>query len=123
MSTPLDRPKPTLESLRPALAAFGRAHPVIRRIELCGSVARGESTPSSDVDVVVEFAPGRLPRGLAGFTFLDDLEGELAADLDIAVDLITSGAVRSAAKSENRSLARAVARDARVVYEAEPTAA
>ena len=123
MSTTLDRLKPTLENLQPALAAFGRAHPAIWRIELFGSVARGESTPLSDVDVVVEFVPGSVPRGLAGFTFLDDLESKLAADLDVAVNLITGGSVRSTAKGNNPSLARAVKRDARVVYEAEPTAA
>ena len=123
MSTTLNRPKPTLEGLRPALVAFGRAHPVIQRIELFGSVARGESHPLSDVDVVVEFTPGSVPRGLAGFAFLDDLESELAADLDVAVDLITSRSVRSAAKVGNRSLARAVERDAQIVYEAEPAAA
>lgn len=123
MSATLDRPKPTLESLRPALVAFGRAHPVIRRIELFGSVARGESTPSSDVDVIVEFMPGSIPRGMAGFAFLDDLESKLAADLNVAVDLITEGSVRTATKVGNLSLARAVKRDAQVVYEAEPAAA
>ena len=119
----LNRPAPTLEALQPVLAAFGRAHPEVRRIELFGSVARGEATPLSDVDLVVEFAPGSVPRGMAGFAFLNDLEGELAADLDVPVNLITAGSVRTAANIGNRSLARAVARDARVVYEAEPAAA
>ena len=123
MNATFAKPTLTLESLRPALMAFGRAHPEVRRIELFGSVARGEATPESDVDLVVEFAPGSVPRGMAGFAFLDDLEGELEADLDVSVDLITSGSLRTATKVGNRSLARAVARDAQVVYEAEPAAA
>ena len=123
MNATFAKPTPTLESLRPVLAAFGRAHPEVQRIELFGSVARGEATSLSDVDLVVEFMPGSVPRGMAGFAFLDDLECELAADLNVSVDLITSGSVRTAAKVGNRSLARAVARDARVVYEAEPAAA
>lgn len=122
MSATLDQRKPLLESLCAALVAFGRVHPVIHRIALFGSVARGDSTPSSDVDVVVDFMPGSVPRGLAGFAFLDDLESEMAVALDIAVHLITSGSVRAAAKSGNRSLSRAVERDARLVYEAEPAA-
>ena len=68
----------TVNEVRSILAAFGGAHPEVMRVELFGSVARGENTPESDVDVVVSFAPGSLPRGMAGFAFLDDLEKELA---------------------------------------------
>ncbi len=122
MSTTLDRPKPTLESLRPALAAFGHAHPVIRRIELFGSVARGESHPLSDVDVVVHLIPGSLPRGIAGFGYLSDLEEELAARLGCPVDLVEHGAVENARRIGNNALPRAVDRDALTVYELDPAA-
>ena len=33
----------------------------IRRMALFGSVIRDDFTPESDVDVLVEFAPGRTP--------------------------------------------------------------
>ena len=81
MSADSTNPKLTPEDLLPALIAFGRAHPAIQRIALFGSVARGEVTAESDVDVVVKFQPGSLPRGLAGFGFLNDLEAELATRL------------------------------------------
>ena len=122
MSTTSTKPKLTPEDLLPALIAFGRAHPTIQRIALFGSVARGETTADSDVDVVIGFQSGSLPRGLAGFGFLSDLEAELAAQLGCPVDLIEQGAVENARRIGNRALPRAVDRDARTVYESEPAA-
>ena len=110
------------DELREALALFGQAHPEIVRIVLFGSVARGEDTPESAVDVVVSFTPDGVPRGLAGFGFLDDLEKELAARLGRPVDLIDQEVVENALRIGNDSLPRAVARDDRLVYETEPEA-
>jgi uncharacterized protein len=47
----------------------------IRRLALFGSVLRGEDTPASDVDLLVEFEEGRTP-GLLGMA---ELELELGA--------------------------------------------
>ncbi len=113
---------PTLAGVRYNLAAFGRAHPQIERIEVFGSVARHEATPTSDVDVVVQFTPGSLPRGLAGFAFLDDLEGELSRNLAFPVNLVTAGSLQTASRIGNHALPRAVARDGRLVYALEPAA-
>ena len=113
---------PTLASVQGALAAFGRAHPQIERIEVFGSVARADGTSSSDVDVLVQFTPSSLPRGLAGFAFLDDLEAELSRKLACPVNLVTADALQTAARLGNPSLPRAVARDARLVYALGPTA-
>lgn len=92
-------PKPTLESLLPALAAFGRAHPTIERIELFGSVARGEATVRSDVDLVVRFVPGSLPPGPASFELLSGLEKELVAHLGHPVNLVEQGTVEKARRA------------------------
>ena len=70
---------------REAVAAFCRRHDV-RRLALFGSVLREDFSPASDVDVLVEFAPGRGP-GLAFFT----MEAELSALLGRKVDLNTPG--------------------------------
>lgn len=45
---------------REPLAAFCRRHS-IRRLSLFGSVLRDDFRPDSDVDVLVEFEPGRAP--------------------------------------------------------------
>jgi uncharacterized protein len=70
---------------RAAVAAFCRRHHV-HRLALFGSVLRDDFTPKSDVDVLVEFEPGRVP-GLAFFS----MEAELSAILGRKVDLNTPG--------------------------------
>ena len=123
MSTVVLRAGPkTVDEIRGVLAAFGRLHPEVSRVQVFGSVARGEATMDSDVDVVVRFVPGSLPRGLAGFGFLGDLEDELAARLGCPVDLVEQGAVENARRIGNHALPRAVDRDACTVYELEPAA-
>ncbi len=51
------------------IAAFCRQHG-IRRLAIFGSALRGELRPDSDVDVLVEFEPGRTP-GLLGIARLE----------------------------------------------------
>ena len=50
----------------------------IRRLSLFGSVLRGDFRPDSDVDVLVEFAPGFVP-GLAFFEMQEELSAILGA--------------------------------------------
>jgi len=56
------------------IADFCRRHH-IRRLSLFGSVLREDFGPESDLDVLVEFEPGRVP----GFFTLYDMEQELSA--------------------------------------------
>ena len=58
---------PQLSIPRETLAAFCRAHG-IRRLAIFGSALRDDFGPDSDVDVLVEFDPDRIPGlfGLAG---------------------------------------------------------
>jgi hypothetical protein len=42
------------------LAAFCRKNH-IRRLAFFGSVLRGDFRPDSDIDILVEFEPGRVP--------------------------------------------------------------
>ena len=65
------------------IADFCRRHH-IRRLAFFGSVLRDDFTPDSDVDVLVEFEPGKTP----GFAFFD-VEQELSQILDRRVDLRT----------------------------------
>jgi len=64
---------------------FCRRHD-IRKLALFGSVLRDDFRPESDVDVLVEFEPGRTP-GLAFF----GMEIELSEILGRKVDLNTPG--------------------------------
>jgi len=58
----------------------------IRRLSLFGSVLRDDFTPESDIDVLVEFKPGRTP-GLAFFGSIPDALSEI---LGRQVDLNTA---------------------------------
>ena len=68
-----------------ALHEFCERHH-IRRISLFGSVLRGEERPDSDIDLLVEFEPGKTP----GYLALAGMEAELSGLLDgRTVDLRT----------------------------------
>lgn len=54
----------------------------IRRLAVFGSAARGELRPDSDVDLLVEFEPGR-PVGLRFVTVADDLTDLLGRTVDL----------------------------------------
>jgi uncharacterized protein len=60
---------------------FCRRHH-IRRLALFGSVLRDDFTPDSDVDVLVEFEPGKIP-GFAFFSMEEELSGILGRGVDL----------------------------------------
>lgn len=67
------------------LGKFCRRHG-IKRLSLFGSHQRGTAGPDSDIDLLVEFEPGRTP----GFLALGEMEAELSGKLGgIPVDLRT----------------------------------
>ena len=72
-----------IEIDRERLAGFCRRNH-IHRLALFGSVLRDDFGPDSDVDVLVEFEPGRVP-GLRFFA----LERELSEILGRKIDLNT----------------------------------
>lgn len=69
-----------ISAMRPWLHSQG-----VSRIALFGSHARDEAGPQSDIDLVVEFAPGRTPDL---FSFAG-LKLELEERLGTTVDLFT----------------------------------
>lgn len=63
------------------ITRFCRRHH-IRRLALFGSVLRDDFGPESDVDVLVEFEPGRSP-GWEFFTMQDELSRVLGRKADL----------------------------------------
>ena len=89
-----------------ALAAICRRHHV-RRLSLFGSTLKGTARPDSDVDLLVEFEPGREP----GLIALAGIEQELSALIGRPVDLRTPADL-------SRHFRDAVIREAQVQYAA-----
>jgi predicted nucleotidyltransferase len=76
----------------------------IRKLAFFGSVLRDDFGPESDVDVLVEFEPGKTP----GFAFFG-MQEELSAILGRKVDLNTPGFLSKYFRDE-------IIREARVEY-------
>lgn len=86
-------------NISPILRKYG-----VRRASVFGSVARGEDTPESDVDLVVELG---TPMGLIVYS---RLARELEEVLGKHVDLLTPASI-------NKHLAPYIERDLTPVYE------
>ena len=91
----------TLEELRISsrvtildLAGRHGAH----NVRVFGSVARGESSPSSDVDLLVDLEPGRTLMDLGGL--LIDLQEVLPIPVDVAIETMLRPKVRERALLE-----------------------
>ncbi len=54
----------------------------IRRLALFGSVLRGDARPGSDIDILVEFIPGRSV-GLRFITIQDELSALFGTPVDL----------------------------------------
>ena len=68
----------------------------VRHLFLFGSLARGEATAASDVDVLVEYGPGAK----LSFFRLCDLRHRLEELLGAPVDLVTTGGLRPEIRDE-----------------------
>lgn len=91
MLVPLDR-----------IAAFCQRHG-IARLSLFASVLRDDFRADSDVDVLVEFEPGRTP-GLRFFTIQDELSEMLRRRVDLNTPQSLGRCFRDEALREARSL-------------------
>lgn len=73
--------------LHPVFANYG-----VRRAVLFGSYAKGQATPHSDVDILVD-------SGLRGLAFFGLLEG-VASSLNVPVDLIDVSQIEKGSRIE-----------------------
>lgn len=73
----------TLKALEPELRAEG-----VRHVSVFGSVARGEDTVASDVDLALDVEAGAVPTGFQFVTYVDRLKRRLAAALARNVDIV-----------------------------------
>ncbi|HEX9811996.1 MAG TPA: nucleotidyltransferase domain-containing protein [Burkholderiales bacterium] len=103
------RGRRALEISYPKLRELCRRYHV-KKLSLFGSAARGELKPESDVDLMIEFEPGRAPS-LWG-------DAEITGDFSALfggrrVDIVPPGVMR------NPYRRKSIERDIKVLYEAE----
>ncbi|MDL2291457.1 nucleotidyltransferase family protein [Desulfovibrio sp. OttesenSCG-928-F20] len=79
------RPSEILKKHRTEVIEIFNRYPMISNIRLVGSVARGDDTEASDIDFLVDTAPGTSLFDIGGLR--EDLEDLLG----ISVDIIASG--------------------------------
>jgi uncharacterized protein len=80
----------------------------IESLAIFGSVARGDATDASDIDVAVRLRPGAHKGGFAYFGYLADLSRRLEAILGRPVDVVTEPVYRDRLRqSIEREAARA----------------
>ncbi len=77
----------------------------VARLSVFGSVARGESTAASDVDMLVEFSKRKSLLALVA------LERQLSAAIGRKVDLLTEASISPYLRDR-------IQRDRKVIYEA-----
>ena len=98
---------PSLERIAAILAPYCREKGIIR-LQVFGSVARGQARQGSDVDLIVTFAPGREPHSLDFYAIPDQME----ALLGVPVQLMTEDTV---AEITNHFLKNSIVKDAREI--------
>ncbi len=99
MKSPLHQP-PSIDAVRSALRSVCADRPV-ERVQIFGSVARGESHAESDVDLLVDFLPGAR----IGLFEMGALKEDIEERLGCHVDLISRKAIE---KSSNPYRRRAI---------------
>ena len=88
-----------IHRLRGRLTAAA-AHHGVRDLRVFGSVARGDETPQSDIDFLVELNPGRTLLDLIGFQ--QEAEDILGVGVDVASPRMMKRRVRIRALREAR---------------------
>src|SRR5580658_4392285 len=96
---PMTITRQTLRLKRDAILEIARLHGA-HDLRLFGSVARGDNTEASDVDILVRFEPSRSLFDHGGL--IDDLENLLG----VKVDVVSEGGMRE--RFRTRVLSEAV---------------
>lgn len=70
----------------------------VRNIRVFGSFARGEATPASDIDLLVDYVPG--PDGFAFVAFCEEVEQLLGRKVDVVTAKSLNPVIRDRVMAE-----------------------
>ncbi len=96
-------PDRLFDRLEPGVLADLAIRHGVRRLAVFGSALRDDFGPESDVDILVEFAPGRTP-GLAFFALQDELTALIGRRVDLNTPRSLATSFRDAVLAEARSI-------------------
>lgn len=71
----------------------------VRHVSVFGSVARGEETANSDIDLALDLTPGTVPTGFQFIAHIERLKRRLTSALRRDVDIVADGKYPSAASN------------------------
>ncbi len=76
--------------------------PYVRRISVFGSYVRGEETPESDIDILIQLRPSdqRPHLGLKFFGLQDELAKRIGREVDLVVEESLSPYIRPYVEKE-----------------------
>lgn len=73
---------PSLDKIKETLQAYFASKPILKAW-IFGSFARGEQTPDSDIDILVDFDINNYPSLLTHSRFILELEEKLGYKIDL----------------------------------------
>lgn len=92
-----------IEEIKKAAVPILRRYGVARAY-LFGSYARGEHTEGSDVDFLVEYAPGARKSLLSHVRLINELKDALKADVDVVTEAALRPEIREEVLRERRAI-------------------
>jgi predicted nucleotidyltransferase len=88
------------ENLITAVRSVLVRHPYILRAELFGSQQRGDVTPASDVDLLVQFDQDTRPRGINIYAVEAELEETLGRPVEVVQEKLLRDNIRQAISAD-----------------------
>ncbi len=75
-------------------------HPYVLRAELFGSQQRGDATPASDVDLLVQFDQETRPKGIKLYAVELELEETLGLPVEVVQEKLLRDNIRQAISAD-----------------------
>jgi predicted nucleotidyltransferase len=94
---PSDKIRTQLSAVKPRIEAAAKKHG-LRNLRVFGSVARGEASKTSDIDLLVDAVPGTSLFDIAGFQ--NEVEKVLGRNVDVITPEDLSPRIRDSALAD-----------------------
>ena len=97
------------EELISAVRSVLERHPYVLRAELFGSQQRGEATPASDVDLLLQFDQETRPKGIKLYAVELELEETLGMPVEVVQEKLLRDNIRQAISADRELIYEKIA--------------